>query len=420
MQNNILEFKNNTILKTFVLVFTLYFSLNTVSYLVLVKSAFVEIFIKLLFSFCYIYLFLNISKWSNSDKIAGVIFLLFTLRLIAESIFKYNSILIHPTVLAVISPFLYVYVLKNMLLKFNVDVLKSFIKVIFISYIIFMLIFGRDFGFSNASIHLEELGPFSGDTRILHANSILLFVIPYLYFFNKIIKKFSIKSLIGFGLSFIVILIHQHRTVWVVTIISTIILLRINGKKSKLLKKVFLIAAIITLLFVAILYFNPSFKELLIDRFADILDPLNEDNTAGWRYIQILSYFDNFLQKPIFGWTFDGFRMPNLFLSGLWEEGTGHHFHNAYIEVLFYFGITGLLLKFYPLYKIVKSIGSIKLSDNTKVIGAFCASGFIYSFSYVPPLAFWASVGMCLFYIEKDIKVSRLNVNKSFSECKTQ
>jgi len=134
----------------------------------------------------------------------------------------------------------------------------------------------------------------------------------------------------------------------------------------------------------------------------DVLDPLNEDNTGGFRYLQILAYFNYFLQKPIFGWTFAGFELPNPF-SEHWDAGTGQHFHDAYIEVLFYFGITGLLLKFYPLYSVAKKMKK-QFSDKTKIVAAFSISGFVYSFSYVPPMIFWGVVGLCLYYIDKDLK----------------
>lgn len=104
----------------------------------------------------------------------------------------------------------------------------------------------------------------------------------------------------------------------------------------------------------------------------------------------------------------NGFNLPNPFID-FWEEGTGHHFHDAYIEIIFYFGIVGLFLKYYPLYKITKYMSLKKLSDNTRVLIVFCVSGLVFSFSYVPPLTFWGIVGVCLLYLEKDLKFIKNN-----------
>ena len=111
-----------------------------------------------------------------------------------------------------------------------------------------------------------------------------------------------------------------------------------------------------------------------------------------------------FLDRPIFGWSFEGFEMENP-LVDWWPSGTGQHFHEGYIEMLFYHGIAGLLLKYGVLLYLGFKAFSKKLSEESIILIAFCVAGLVFSFNYVLPLVFWAFVGMCLFYLDKDAEV---------------
>lgn len=407
-KNNLLSSKKRKTRVAPISVFLLILlAIDTVSYLILRNEIFVVFYTKGLFLFSILYIIVKFNKLYKADRIAILIFSILLLKLIIESLMGYGSMLVYPSVAAVIFPFVYVYTIKTFIRNIEVDFVSLLSKTIIIFYFIFMIIYGKDFDFFVTPVHLEETGPFSGDTRVLHANSILLLVIPFLFFLNKLLKKVTLISIAGFFVTFLIILIHQHRTVWVFTTLATGFFFYLNNREptsSVKLKKGIKIILILIVGFIFLFIFLPDLQNLFIERLVDIADPLNEDNTGGFRYLQILAYLDYFVKKPLFGWTFSGFELPNPFNSGVWEEGTGHHFHDAYIEVLFYFGITGLLLKYYPLYKIAKQATKNKLSENSKILSAFCISGFLYSFSYVPPLAFWAVVGICLFYIEKDIK----------------
>lgn len=389
--------------KLLIVFFILILNIETISYLLLQNDATVALYQKIFFSIVLMSSCLFFFKWGRGDRICFLLFIFLLLKLVAESLIQYHSILVYPSVAAVIFPFLYVYFVKNVLRKLNLDVFNVLIISIFLGYFIFMLVYGHDFDFSNTFLTLDETGPFSGDTRILHANSILLLVLPFLYFLNKIsFGKKSYAAIAGFVASLIIIIIHQHRTVWLTTIFSTALLLFMKGRNRKMLKRLFFFALITTGVFILLVIAIPGLSQILAERFMDVLDPLNEDNTGGFRYLQILAYLGYFIQKPLFGWTFSGFELSNPFIEH-WEEGTGQHFHDAYIEVLFYFGITGLLLKFYPLYSVAKKLRK-RLSDKSQVLAAFSVAGFIYSFSYVPPLIFWGIVGLCLYHIDKDLR----------------
>jgi O-antigen ligase len=403
------ERRKSVILKLLISFIFLIINVETISYLLLRNDTLITLYQKVLFSIVLVLSIFRFFKWNKTDRICFLVFILLLVKLIINSLVGYSSILVYPSVLAVIFPFLYVYFVKNLFKTLNIDIFKILITFIFLGYFVFMLFYGHDFDFSNSPILIEEAGPYSGDTRILHANSILLIELPFLYFFNKILSaRKSLFSTAGFIISLIIIVIHQHRTVWITTIISCLLLLFIKGFNKKVLRKLLFFTILIVVTFTLLVVTIPGLSQLLTERFLDVLDPLNEDNTGGFRYLQILAYLNYFIQKPLFGWTFSGFELSNPFLTDNWEEGSGHHFHNAYIEVLFYFGITGFFLKFYPLYSVAKRIKK-QLTDKSKILAAFSVSGFVYAFSYVPPLIFWGIAGLCLYYIEKDLKTNSYN-----------
>lgn len=85
-----------------------------------------------------------------------------------------------------------------------------------------------------------------------------------------------------------------------------------------------------------------------------------------------------------------------------WPPDTGQHFHDGYIEMLFYHGITGLLFKYAVLLYLVVKAWSRRLNGQAMILIAFCVSGLLFSFNYVLPLVFWGHVGMCLYYLRRE------------------
>ncbi len=85
-----------------------------------------------------------------------------------------------------------------------------------------------------------------------------------------------------------------------------------------------------------------------------------------------------------------------------WPEKTGQHFHEGFMEILFYHGIVGFAVKYGLLIYIAVRAFSKKISEETTILMAFCLSGLLFSLSYVPQTIFWGHIGLCLYYLEKD------------------
>ncbi len=159
------------------------------------------------------------------------------------------------------------------------------------------------------------------------------------------------------------------------------------------------IATIIAYIFISNLF--PGFLHFLGERFAEIFDPSKEGSTGNFRIEQREVYSKLFLERPLFGWTFEGFEMPNP-LVDWWPENTGQHFHEGYMEMLFYHGVVGFLFKYGFLFYLLFKIFSKKLSQQTIILISFCLSGLVFSFNYVLPIIFWAHTGLCFYWLERD------------------
>ncbi len=349
---------------------------------------------------------------TTSEKIYIGLFTLVLTRMVFESLSKYNTPFQQFTLFTVLFPVVYTIFIKYILRIYNLDILEFIAKFYIFTYLVIMVIYGRGFSFSLESVDMDDYGPFSGDSRIVHARSIFTMIIPLLYYMHRYIVTRKWIFLATFLFCFVVILLHQHRSVWSSALVAVFFyfLSSLITGKIEVTRFTNLALGSVVAIGVAVFFlsnFVPGFIDFLADRFSEILDPTRDEGTGSFRQLQRLTYYPMFLERPIFGWTFEGFELQNP-LVDWWPEKTGQHFHEGYIEMLYYHGIVGIVLKYsFLLYLIVKAF-SRKLSNESIILVAFSISGLVFSFSYVLPLVFWGHVGMCLYYLEKDgVRVTR-------------
>lgn len=376
------------------------------SWLVAPVSAVVLAYEKIMSFAIYAFMLYSFQKLRTSEKAYLIVFSLLMIKLVLESLFKFDTFFQQPTMFYVLFPVIYAFFIKHLCRENDFDPLEFIAKFYLITYIAFMLIYGRGFSFSLDEIEMNDYGPFSGDGRIIHSSKIYMMIIPFLWYLNKYIAIQKNKFLIPLAFCAVVILVHQHRSVWSCTIFSVLIYVGLSFKSNiKSLPKIWSLL-IGTAMVLGIVYFFisnmfPGFVDFLSARFGEIFDPNKQDSTGRFRADQREVYFKYFLRRPIFGWTFEGFEMSNP-LVDWWPEKTGQHFHEGYMEMLFYHGIVGFVFKFSLFIFLAVKAFTKKLSQQTIVIISFCLSGLLYSFNYVLPLVFWGHMGMCLYYLEKD------------------
>lgn len=391
------------------LFFTFLMMENIFSWLILPNSVVLLAYEKLMSLAIFFYVLYKFNNLQLFEKVYVVLFMGVMFRLVVESISRFGVFFEQFTMFSILYPVIFVIFIKCVCRSLQLDFLPFLAQFYIYLYIVFMLVYGRGFSFSLDSVDMDDYGPFSGDSRIIHARSIFMMIIPFLYYFSRFLKTNQLRYFIPFAFCFIVILIHQHRSVWASCITATIIFLFASFRNQfipgvRMFKLVLIGCIILIAAWFVLAMVSPKFTDFMGDRFSEILNPTKEDGTGQFRQQQRDVYFVLYLQRPVFGWTFDGFDMPNP-LVDWWPAHTGQHFHEGYMEMLFYLGAVGLLLKYSFLLYMLYKVFSKKLSEHAVILIAFCISGLVFSFSYVLPTVFWGVVGVCLYYIEKKPEV---------------
>lgn len=388
-----------------VLFFTFLMMENIFSWLILPNSVILLAYEKLMSLAIFFYVLYKFNNLELREKVYVVLFIGVMIRLIIESMYKYGNFFEQFTMFSILFPVIFVVFIKCVCRSLELDFLPFLAQFYIYLYIVFMLVYGRGFSFSLDQVDMTDYGPFSGDSRIIHARSIFMMIIPFLYYFSRFLQTKQIKHFIPFLFCFVVIVIHQHRSVWASCIAATLVYLFASFRNKiipgvRLFKLVLIGCMILVAAWFVMDTVSPKFTSFMGDRFSEILNPTKENGTGEFRVEQSDVYLMLYVKRPVFGWTFEGFDMPNP-LVDWWPAHSGQHFHQGYVEMLFYLGIVGFLLKYSFLFYLLYKMFSRKLTEDTIVLIAFCISGLVFSFSYVLPTVFWGVVGVCFYYIEK-------------------
>jgi hypothetical protein len=392
------------------------------SWLIVPNSNIVLSYEKILGFLIYGFMLYSFDKLTYYEKIYVGIFTILIIKLVLESLYVFDTFFQQLTMFYVLFPVMFALFIKYINRIYDLDLLEFIAKFYLCAYIIFMCIYGRGFSFSLEEIVMTDYGPFSGDGRVLHSARVYMMIIPFLWYLHQFTSKHKAKYLIPVFFCGIVIFMHQHRSVWSCAILSTLIFIYLSIRHNhKKLPKIFSLG-IGFLLIVSIAYYFaaslfPAFVDFFADRFAEIFTPRKEESTGKFRADQREVYFNLFLQRPLFGWTFEGFEMPNPIVDW-WPEKSGQHFHEGYMEMLFYQGIVGFVYKFSLFFYLIYRAFSKRISEQTIILISFCLSGLLFSFNYVLPTIFWGHLGLCLYYIEKDfaaVPVKQMEKHKDIS-----
>lgn len=388
------------------LLLAFFFTEGIFNWIVLPNSMIIEGYVKLLGIFSFLFLLYKYGSLKQNERIIVALFTLFVIKLVLESMAKYDSYFKQLTMFTVLAPVVYMLFIKYLLRSFEIDLLEFTAKFYLYVYVIFMVLFGRGFSFSLELFTMDDYGPFSGDSRIIHASRIFMLIIPFLWYLHQYILTRKNKYLFPFLLVLVAIVIHQHRSVWSSALLALALYLFMSSRNRLISLPRFaglVINGLILVLLAGFFISNlvPEFLDFMADRFSEIFNPAREGSTGNFRIQQREVYSALAMERPIFGWSFEGFEMENP-LVDWWPPGTGQHFHEGYVEMLFYHGIAGLVLKYGVLVYLLFRVFSKRLSAESLILIAFCASALLFSFNYVLPFTFWGVVGMCLYYLDED------------------
>ncbi|MEZ0608466.1 O-antigen ligase family protein [Fibrella sp. WM1] len=222
---------------------------------------------------------------------------------------------------------------------------------------------------------------------------------------NMNMAIFSLLLIIGFF----------HRTLWVTTGVAiVIIMLVMRGAVQKRFMRMTVLALpylIIGIISVALLVAaRPQIMDNLLSSIDDI-ENSNTQGTAGWRYNQRELYLERIVQRPFFGWMYDGYDDGELtaVLEGNadWIGVKGTFIHSGYIHVLYHYGLFGMVLMYGMLINTLLFMWRrFRQEPGYIALFVFLCTGFVFSWSYQLPLFYWVLVGVgsymaCLVPVEQ-------------------
>lgn len=356
--------------------------------------------ISVIFSF-YVFFKLNLY-----ERFVLIPLQLIFIALVFESFYFYNTPLRYPPVVYMISSMILafcIYYFYSRSKAFNIQLIMNFMV---IGFALKILLFPG----------MISIASFLSHERGVPSASVLMILLPCLYFFNKYVEHKKIANLYIFLALFMFILYFQHRTVWVTTAFAfTINILLLNAQRLVPFRS-FFIALIPLIFFLAfsvllIAAYYPKTLEKVEESMEQISKPDTEGSTSEWRIEQMKSYLPYVRDHFALGMRLKGYELPMQFylpgtdalaFGNIEEADHGHHFHNAYFEMLFYFGVVGFFVFVaaitYPLVYLLKM--RLKLNPATLSLVAYTSSSIVYGFGYVLPFYFWLILGITIFLVK--------------------
>ncbi|GAB2476047.1 hypothetical protein GCM10011375_22180 [Hymenobacter qilianensis] len=333
----------------------------------------------------------GIARYVFWCALAGVAFLM------AESYLRYGVPAVYPHVFQKI---LVLFTLPAMYGVYRIIgriTLADLIKMIWVALILNVSLFNPE---------ALSMGAFVNHERGLVASSVYLLVLPLLYHFNTYLQTRKLLQLVLFFVVATAILFFQHRTVWVVSVLTLTInvALLIRAARHRLSFKALLpligipiIFLLLTLTTLAVS--NPKVLAKISSNIADI-ENYDKQGTGGWRAAQAKSYWPFIVDNPIAGMRFKGFELPIQFYDPdqptlvVFPDGHGHFLHSFYIDALFYLGIIGLILLSMPqLYALLQLLKGPGMDPETLTWSLFLGTSLVYGYSYSLPPYFYGLAG---------------------------
>jgi hypothetical protein len=351
----------------------------------------------------FLYSLLRFQRMTPYMRVAFVLVSLYLFGLVYESYYRYGTPMVYPHVFQKLLIFYYTFAMYAFYKKHDYFQLKHVVYTVLIAFVLNLALINS---------HALSISSFTNHERGVHASTMYLLVIPFLYFMGRYLIKGGMFFLIMTFFVLFAIIFFQHRTVWICSMIILALysfLVKFKGNMTVNLAKLIPVAVVMAILgivasaFVFSIY--PEIVEKIMDNFSDI-ENYDKQGTGGWRYQQILSYVPFIQENFVFGMRLDGFELPIQFYrddlnAPVFEDGMGHFFHSFYVEVLFYLGAIGMAMYLMMhFYMMKKGFTSRTLDENQILLLSFISSGIVYGFSYVLPYFFYAVLGMGIAYME--------------------
>ena len=326
-------------------------------------------------------------------KLAAWVITLSVMALVLESLYVYNQYVYS---FFVIKRFAYC---GLALLTFYIAPRAGELKMKWIvNFILAMYVVGQVF-----TGRILEYG-FTSESRTTAAYEALYLVIPFLYFLLEFMQNGRrldlLKTLAVFGVIFVLL----HRSVITTALFAMLVVFGLSaiGKVASAnlrlgnMLATLLVIALVGLPFVGIL--SPKKTAAFFENIGGIAKP-QEDETGSWRLEQSTYYWKGIMERPLLGWRYEGYDKGEIMENEDFAS-KGTVIHSQYIDMLYNYGIAGLLVNLFIVGSTLWTIyhRNRRLSPEQTLLFAFIISGLLFGVSYQLPLYFWSFTGLGMFY----------------------
>ncbi len=356
---------------------------------------------RFIWAFAFLFSFLFINHMSNFMRGWFVLLTILLILLILNSLIEYGHPVKYPRVFSKVFQVYSIFFVYGFYKKFKGKIsVDNLVYLISFGFILNVLIVNRD---------ILSVSSFANHERGLTADSVYFLMIPCIFYFNKYFAEKKITYMYLFLLTMFFIIFLQHRTVWVCTalgLIVNILLMHKNNLKITFNSAIPIAMIVVVVGFLASFFIlkNETILNKLSENVDDILNPTSQ-GTGNWRWVQFTSYWPYIVDNFTFGMRLEGFELPVQFFDRdtlAFEDGTGHHFHSQYVDLLFYFGIVGTGVVFIPsIFYVVKYLLSLeKLNLDQLVIISFISTSILFGLSYKWTINVYAALGLAFYFLE--------------------
>lgn len=320
-----------------------------------------------------------------------VFYLLLTIALIGVSYEKYGVAIGSLQYMSVSLAFTVVYggfVAAWYLREVNV---KEIVYIILLLYVFNQLVLGK--------ITEHQFNSVDRSTTVEETYCLTL---VFCFFFVRFLLDRKATDIYAAIATFAVIILLFHRTIWVTSIVSVVVIsLTMRKEVIRQLPRMASLVAPLVIILIAGAGLVLAQKPGLVDSFAESFNDIQNSNsqgTAGWRHDQRELYWKRILERPFFGWMYDGYDDGELIADEYnldWLTAKGTFIHSAYIHALYHNGLFGIWMHFGLVISTLVLMWWHRRPDPGYIaLFAFLSTGLVFGWSYQYPLYYWALLGV--------------------------
>lgn len=248
------------------------------------------------------------------------------------------------------------------------------------------------------------LHQFNATERSTTAEETYYLLLPFCYYAVRYLQTIRLRHLITALLVLVMLIGFFHRTVWMAATaaIGVLSMLMHTSIRQHLGLTGIRLLPYLGLGIMAVLAFLMTHSQTaarlsgsLSESFSDIGNA-NSQGTSGWRHEQRQLYWNRIVQRPLLGWSYEGYEDGELIIDDPESPDTkGTFIHSGYVNALYHYGLFGLSIHYGLLLSTLAFMWRrFRREAGYIALFVFLTTGLVYSWSYQLPLFYWVLLGV--------------------------